>query len=414
MRALGPVTLEAVEELDRTDELASLRRRFELPAVRYFDGNSLGPLPRGSRERIGEVVEQQWGNDLIRSWERHGWIDLPRRLGAKIARLLGAAAEEVVVADSTSVNLFKLLSAAVALRPGRSVILSESSQFPTDLYMAQGLSGLREELRLRTVEPRDLVAALDHEVAVVCLSHVDFKTGERKEMADVTRAAHARGALILWDLSHSAGAMEIDLGGSDVDFAVGCSYKFLNGGPGAPAFLYVARRLQEKASSPLWGWFGHRDPFAFETGYRPAAGIDRFQCGTPPILSLVALDAALEIFDQVELSQLRRKSVALGELFLDLVRQECSGLGLTVASPADPEQRGSQVSLCHEAGFQIVQALIERGIIGDFRAPDVLRFGLGPLYLRFADVWHAVTALREILESRAWDDPRFERRGTVT
>ena len=319
-----------------------------------------------------------------------------------------------MIADSTSVNLFKLLSAALDLRPSRSVIVSESSQFPTDLYMAQGLAAMRQgPSRLRLVEPRDLVSAIDSDVAVVCLSHVDFKSGERRDMAEVTRAAHRQGALVLWDLSHSAGAMEIDLEGCGVDLAVGCTYKFLGGGPGAPAYLFVARRHQGEARSPLWGWFGHRDPFAFETDYQPGAGIDRFQCGTPPILSLAALDGALDVFDRVDLGAVRRKSLALGDLFLDLVRQECVGLGLVSACP-EGERRGSHVALRHEAGYKIIQALIERGVIGDFRAPDVLRFGLGPFYLRFVDVWHAVAALREVLESRAWDDPRFDRQGAVT
>lgn len=409
------ITLEDVEALDCDDPLASVRRGFILPpGVRYFDGNSLGPLLESSRERLSAALEQEWGQDLIRSWNVHGWIDLPRRLGGRIAGLIGAAPDEVVIADSTSVNLFKLLSAALDLRPSRPVIVSESSQFPTDLYMAQGLAGLRRDpTRLRLVDPPDLVSAIDRETAVVCLSHVDFKSGERRDMAAVTRAAHRQDALVLWDLSHSAGAMEIDLAGCGVDLAVGCTYKFLNGGPGAPAYLFVARRHQSRARSPLWGWFGHRDPFAFETDYRPASGVDRFQCGTPPILSLAALDGALDVFDQVDLAAVRRKSLRLGDLFLDLVRQECAGLGVTSACP-EGDRRGSHVALRHDEGYKVMQALIERGILGDFRAPDVLRFGLAPLYLRFIDVWHAVAALREVLESRSWDHPRFERRSTVT
>ncbi len=413
------LTYDAVADLDRGDPLAAIRRLFVLPeGVRYFDGNSLGPLPLASRERVAEAVEQEWGQDLIRSWNLHHWVDLPRHLGARIAGLLGATPDEVVIADSTSVNLFKLLSAALDLRPSRGVIVSDSSQFPTDLYMAQGLASLRGDSagskpELRLVEPQDLIDAIDRDVAVVCLSHVDFKSGERRDMAELTRIAHQNGALILWDLSHSAGAMEIDLDGSGVDLAVGCTYKFLNGGPGAPAYLFVARRHLPQASSPLWGWFGHRDPFAFKTSYQPAPGIDRFQCGTPPILSLAALDGALDVFDGVALGVVRRKSLDLGDLFLDLVRQECAGMGLSSISP-DRERRGSHVALRHEQGYRIVQALIERGIIGDFRAPDVLRFGLAPLYLRYVDVWHAVRALRDVLETRAWQDPRFERRGTVT
>ena len=411
----SPVTRETVAALDCEDPLAELRRLFELPAgIRYFDGNSLGPPLTASRESLIKTIEHQWGRDLIKSWDQHGWIDLPRRVGGRIARLIGAAPEEVVVADSTSVNLFKLLAAAVVKAPERAVILTESSQFPTDLYMAQGLASLHPAVQLRQVERHELTAALDHDVAVLCLSHVDFNTGERHDMAALTRAAHEQGALILWDLSHSTGAMEVELSTCDVDLAVGCTYKFLNGGPGAPAYVYVARRLQQVAQSPLWGWLGHRDPFAFDSTYEPAPNIDRFQCGTPPILSLAALDTALDVFDTVDLTQVRSKSTALGELFLNLVEQECPGYGLSIACPADAEARGSQVCLRHDHGYQIIQALIARGIVGDFRPPDVLRFGLTPLYMRFADVWDAVESLREILKSRTWDDPRFDRQGKVT
>ncbi len=412
----SPITREAVVALDRGDALSPLRHHFDLPqGLLYFDGNSLGPLLHASRQRVAETLQQHWGQDLIQSWNRHGWIDLPRRVGARVARLIGAEPDEVVIADSTSINLFKLLAAALDLRPGRSVILSQPSQFPTDLYMAQGLAELRQpQPQLRLVESDNLISALDSDVAVVSLSHVDFKTGERADLRRITRAAHQHGALVLWDLSHSAGAMEIGLSRAEADLAVGCTYKFLNGGPGSPAYVYVARRHQERAQSPLWGWFGHRDPFAFDTHYMPAPGIDRFQCGTPPILSLVAVDAALDIFDQVELAQLRQKSMMLGELLVALVEQQCSGRGLTLASPRDSKSRGSQVSLRHSAGYQIMQALIERGIVGDFRAPDVLRFGLTPLYQRFLDVWEAVEALRDILENRVWDHPRFQRRGVVT
>lgn len=411
----SPITREAVLALDHQDPLATLRHRFDLPAdIRYFDGNSLGPLPKASPQRLAESIQQHWRQDLIQSWNLNGWIDLPRRVGARIAGVIGAHPDEVVVADSTSVNLFKLLAAALELRPERSVILSQPSQFPTDLYMAQGLASLRRprpELRLVA---GDVVSALGPDVAVVSLSHVDFKTGERAELEEITRAAHRHGALVLWDLSHSAGAMELGLSAAGVDLAVGCTYKFLNGGPGAPAYCYVARRHQEEARSPLCGWLGHREPFAFETEYRPADGIDRFQCGTPPILSLVAVDAALDLFDGVELAQLRRKSVELGELLMALVDQECSELGLEIVSPRDSERRGSQISLRHAAGYPIMQALIERGVIGDFRTPDILRFGLTPMYQRFADVWEAIATLREVLETRAWDDARFTRRGVVT
>ena len=408
MRLPETFTRDAIAELDRRDPLASRRQLFELPpGLLYFDGNSLGPLTRKSRRRVREVVDRQWGRDLIGSWNVHGWIDLPRRAGAKIARLIGAGDDEVVVADSTSVNLMKLLAAALDLRPGRPVILTEASNFPTDLYIAQGLAELvGDRARVRRVEPGALVAAIDREVAVVSLSHVGFKSGELRDMGSITRAAHAAGALALWDLAHSAGALEVDLGGCGADLAVGCGYKFLNGGPGAPAFAYVARRHQGSARSPLPGWLGHRAPFAFEPDYRPAAGIDRFRCGTPPILSLAALDAALDAFDGVDLAAVRDKSAALGDLFLALVERECAGLGLEVVCPRDAGRRGSQVTFRHEEGYAVVQALIDRGMVGDFRPPDVLRFGLAPLYQRYADVWDGVALLRQVLARRAWDDPR--------
>ena len=411
-----PITRAAVAARDRRDTLAPLRDGFLLPpGLRYFDGNSLGPLQRTSHDRVRETLSRQWGEDLIGSWNQHRWIDLPQQVGAKIARLIGAGPDEVVIADSTSVNLFKLLAAALDLSPGRSVIVSEKSHFPTDLYIAEGLAALRRPPpRLRLVDRREVAAAIDRHVAVVSLSQVDFKTGELADLGELTRAAHRHGALILWDLSHSAGAMEIDLTAAGADLAVGCTYKHLNGGPGAPAYLYVARRHHERASSPLRGWLGHRDPFAFEATYRPAAGIGRFQCGTPPILSLAALDAALDVFDRVDLAQLRRKAMDLGELFLALVRQLCPGLGLTIACPRDARRRGSHIALRHEAGYPIIQALIERRVVGDFRAPDILRFGICPLYQRFTDVWDAVAALAEVLADRSWDRRRFNHRHPVT
>lgn len=403
------------EALDRDDPLALCRERFHLPVGGiYLDGNSLGPVPRAVPPRLRRVLEEEWGKDLISSWNRHGWIDLPRQVGEKIARLVGAGAGEVVVTDSVSINLFKLLAAALELRPERRVILCESNPFPTDLYVTRRLLELRgESFELRQVEPEELPAALDRDVAVLSLCHVDFRTGRRHDLAALTRAAHEQGALALWDLSHSAGAMPIGLEAAQVDLAVGCGYKFLNGGPGAPSFLYVARCHQQKARNPLAGWLGHRDPFAFASGYEPAPGVGRFLCGTPPILSLAALDAALEAFEGVDLAELRRKSLALGELFLERVKERCAGQGLEIACP-EGEERGSQVSLRHEAGYAIVQALIARGVVGDFRAPDILRFGLAPLYLRYIDVWDAVEQLRAVLESGEWREERFLRRGVVT
>lgn len=406
---------EMMEEEDRRDPLLRCRAKFHLPpGLLYFDGNSLGPLPKKSRERLLRVIDQEWGESLVRSWNVHRWIDWPRTVGAKIARLIGAESDEVLVADSTSVNIFKLLSAALEVRPGRSVILSEDRQFPTDLYMAQGLASLRKDIRLRTVERSKLTLALDEDVAVLVLTHVDYRSGQLHDMAAMTRAAHERGALVLWDLSHSTGALPVDLNGCYVDLAVGCGYKFLNGGPGAPAFLYVASRWQAQARSPLTGWLGHRSPFTFEPTYRPASGIGRFRCGTPPILSLAALDAALDLFDGLDLKAVWRKSVSLGDAFIALVEQECRGSELEIACPQGEGQRGSQISFRHSHAFSIMQALIDRGVVGDFREPDILRFGLGSLYTSHVDVWDAVQVLRQVLASRVWDTERFKVRETVT
>jgi kynureninase len=402
--------------LDAGDALAPFRARFALPdGVIYLDGNSLGPLPKATAPRLSRLVAEEWGEDLIRSWTKHGWIDLPLRVGDKIARLVGAAPGTVAVADSTTVNLFKLMAAALRLRPDRRVILSEAGNFPTDLYVAQGLVELlggRHELRL--VEASDLAAAIDEDVALVSLTQVNYRSGRLHDMAALTRRAHQAGALILWDLAHSAGALPVDLSACDADFAVGCGYKYLNGGPGAPAFLYIAPRLQAEFRSPLTGWLGHAAPFAFETGYRAAAGIARAIVGTPPILSLAALEIGVDLALEADSEAVRAKSLALSRLFIDLVAQDCAGLGLTLAAPAREAERGSQVSYAHAEGYAVMQALIARGVIGDFRAPDILRFGLTPLYLRFVDIWDAVQILREVLATKDWDRPEYKRRAAVT
>jgi len=401
---------------DRADPLAGFRGRFMLPdGVIYLDGNSLGALPRVAAERLKAVIEQEWGRDLIRSWNVHGWIELPRRAGDKIARLVGAAPGEVLVADSTSVNLFKLLAAALRLRPGRTVIVSERDNFPTDLYIAQGLIdllGSRHTLRLID-RPEDAIDAIDGDVAVVSLTHVNYRTGRIFAMKDITAAAHKAGALMLWDLCHSAGALPVALDACDVDLAVGCGYKYLNGGPGAPAFLYVAERLQNEIKPPLAGWMGHAAPFAFDVDYRPAPGIARNLCGTPVILSLAALDAGLDVLLDADMEAVRAKSLALGDLFLELVAQECGDHGFRVVS-APRALRGSQVALGHEHGYAIMQALIERGVIGDFRMPDILRFGLTPLYVRYVDIWDAVATLREVMASGVWDQAKYHKRAAVT
>jgi len=392
------------------------RDGFLLPGdLIYLDGNSLGPPPRRALERVLEVLRGEWGGELIRGWTSRGWIDLPARVATAIAPLVGAAPDEVMVADSISVNLYKLLAAALELRPGRRVIVSEVDNFPTDLYVAQGLAELlggRCELRL--VERARLAEALDREVAVLMLTHVDFRSGEMHDMAAWTEAAHAAGALVLWDLAHSAGAMPVDLDGCGADLAVGCGYKYLNGGPGAPAFSFVAGRHHGDLRSPLWGWMGHAAPFEFATSYQPAPGVARLLVGTPPILSLAALECGVESVAEIGISQLRAKSVALTELFIGLVDRDCGGHGLELGSPRDPARRGSQVALRHPEGYAVMQALIAAAVIGDFRPPDLLRFGFAPAYVRFVDVWDAVARLRGILDRRSWDRPEHRVRRKVT
>jgi kynureninase len=404
------------EILDRDDPLAEFREQFLLPEdVIYLDGNSLGALPKAVPSRIRRVVAEEWGEGLIRSWNAAHWIDLPRRVGDKIAPLIGAEPGEVVAADSTSVNLFKLLSAALELQKGRSVILSEADNFPTDLYVAEGVRDqLGRDHELRLVAADELTTAISEETAVVMLTHVNFRTGLRHDLEALTAAAHRQGALMLWDLSHSVGAMPLALRRAGADLAVGCGYKFLNGGPGAPAFLFVRRDLQERIRQPLSGWMGHREPFAFATGYDPAEGIARTLCGTPPILALAALDAALDLWQEVDLSALRRKSISLSELFIAVAEQRCLGLGLALASPREAERRGSQVSFSHPEGYAVMQALIAEGVIGDFRSPDLLRFGLTPLYLRHVDVFDAAETLARVLSDRRWDREEFRRRAAVT
>ena len=402
---------------DRADSLAAHRAAFDLPddAI-YLDGNSLGAKPRAVGARVAQVIEQEWGRDLITSWNRHGWIDQPLRLGDKIARLIGAEPGEVAVADSTSVNLFKVLAAALSLRAGRGTILSVRDNFPTDLYTAEGLVGLLgDRHRLRLAEADEIAGALDRDTAVVLLTQVDYRTGALFDLPAITRAVRDAGALIVWDLAHSAGALPVDLNTAQADFAVGCGYKYLNGGPGAPAFVFAARRHHDGFVQPLSGWLGHAAPFAFEPSYRPAPGIARALCGTPPILSLAALEVGVETVLAADMAAVRAKSMALGDLFIQLVEgQGADRLGLSLASPREATRRGSQVSFRHAEGYAVMQALIARAVIGDFRAPDLLRFGFAPLYVRFVDVFDAAAALIEVLASRGWDRPEFKRRAAVT
>jgi kynureninase len=410
------ITRADLASLDRVDPLRDLRGRFSLPeGVIYLDGNSLGALPAATPARVADVVRREWGTGLIRSWNDAGWIDMPARIAGKIGRLVGAPEGSVMTGDSTSVNLFKLLSSALAQRPERRVILSERSNFPTDLYIAEGLAALLARgHRLRLVDAGELPGAIDDDTAVVMLTHVNYHTGAMFEMAAITRAAHDAGAMMLWDLAHSAGAVPVDLAGCDADLAVGCGYKFLNGGPGAPAFLYIAERLQAELRLPLTGWLGHAAPFAFEPGYRPAPGIARAMVGTPPMLSLAALEVGVDIALAVPMAEIREKSVRQSSVFIELVEQECPGLGLRLVSPVDAARRGSQVSLAHAAAYPVMQALIARGVIGDFRAPDVLRFGITPLYLGYAELWDAVAVLRDVLAGEVWREARFSARQKVT
>ena len=400
---------------DAADPLASFRARFALPeGVIYLDGNSLGPPPLAAHQRVEAVMTDEWGRGLIRSWNEADWIGAPRRVGGKIARLIGAQANEVVVADSTSVNLYKLLVAALRARPGRGVILTETGNFPTDLYIAGGAAGAVPGARVRAVEGPDVAAAMDGDTAVVLLTHVHYKTAARRDMAALAAAAHAAGALILWDLSHSAGAVAIDLNGCGADLAVGCGYKFLNGGPGAPAFLFVAQRLQSELDSPLSGWMGHAAPFDFVDDYRAAAGVGRFLCGTPPILGLAGLEAGVDLALEADIDALEAKSEQLWTLFAQLMEARLAGQGFRLITDADPYRRGSHIAYGHPNGYSVMQALIARGVIGDFREPEVVRFGLTPLYIGFEDIWRSVDILAEVMASGAWRDIPPRAPGQVT
>ena len=408
--------LEEAARRDAVDPLRECRALFSIDdEVAYLDGNSLGALPKATPQRIAEVVEREWGKDLIGSWNSADWITLPQRLGAKIAPLIGAEAHEVIAADSVSVNLFKLVSAALKLRGdddgGRKVVLSEPGNFPTDLYMVEGLQsqGLAER---RLAERDDLVSALDEDVALLMLTHVHYKTGAMFDMAALTEAAHDAGALVLWDLSHSAGAVPVELDGAGADFAVGCGYKYLNGGPGAPAFAFVAERHHEALEQPLSGWMGHAQPFAFTDDYAPAPGVDRLLCGTPPILGMSAMEVGVDLMAGIGMEALVEKSRALSEFTREAMAEHVPEL--QCVSPEDPATRGSQLSWRHENAYELCQALIARTITGDFRAPDVLRVGFAPAYVRYADCARLVSELRDILDNGEWRDAKYAERGAVT
>jgi len=406
-----------VAALDNADPLRDFRQRFVLPADKvYLDGNSLGALAHEVEAATGRVLREQWGEDLIASWNSHGWIDLPLQVGEKVAPLLGAAPGQVICADSLSVNLFKVLAAALQLRPGRHRIVSVADNFPTDLYLVQGLSALLGPEACELVQvPEEAVAdALDQQTAVLLLSHVNFRSGLVLPMAELTAAARDAGALSVWDLAHSAGVMPLALDALGVDFAVGCGYKFLNGGPGAPGFLYAARRHHDGVSQPLTGWMGHRAPFDFSPDYAPAPGVLQFLCGTPPVLSMAALDAALEMFKGLDLEVVRAKSISLATLFLELLHQRGLSDLFTLASPAQAELRGSHLALRHPLAYGVVQAWIARGVVADFREPDILRVGFAPLYNSHADVLTAVDALQALLRAEEHRDPRWQQRQKVT
>ncbi|GAA6118193.1 kynureninase [Acidovorax sp. FG27] len=431
MTTTSTLTRQACQARDAADPLRGLREHFTLPpGVIYLDGNSLGVLPRAAAGRIADVVTREWGTDLIQSWNSAGWFDLTQRLGDQLAPLIGARAGEVVCTDSTSINLYKVLSAALNIAradaPGRRRIVSERSNFPTDLYIAEGLCKERG-LELVLVEPEEIGAALTQEVAVLMLTHVNYRTGAMHDMAAVTAQAHAAGILCVWDLAHSAGAVPVDLHGAGADFAIGCGYKYLNGGPGAPAFVWVHPRHADRFWQPLSGWWGHAAPFQFTPDYQPAPGVARYLCGTQPIISLSALQCGLDVFTAAQslgsMAALRAKSLALTDLFIALVEERCAGHGLGLATPRDHAQRGSQVCLEKDEGaYAIVQALIARGVVGDFRKgdggtgrhKDILRFGFTPLYIGFEDVWNAVEHLRQVLEAAEWQRPEFNRQHAVT
>ena len=408
------MTREDARALDAGDPLAPFRDRFHLPeGVIYLDGNSLGPLPRDTPAALADTTHRQWGERLIRSWNE-GWIDAPQRLGAKLAPLLGAQPHEVIVGDSTSANLFKLLVAALRFQIGqdlaRCTIVSEAGNFPTDLHIAEGAVACVAGGRLRVVEREEVVGAVGADTAVLLLTHVHYKTAARWDMAALTAAAHDAGALVLWDLSHSVGAVALDLLGRDADLAVGCGYKYLNGGPGAPAFVFVAERWQHRLASPLSGWMGHAEPFGFADTYSPAPGMKRWLAGTPPMLAMAALEPALDLWAEIDHALVWRKS---GDLF-DILAAAGDQLGLDCVTPRDPAARGSHISFRHPQAYAIAQALIARGVIGDFRSPDILRLGLTPLYLSHEDVWRAGDLLGQVLTQRPWTDPRFTERQTVT
>ncbi len=408
--------LADITRLDETDPLRGVRAQFMLPeGVIYLDGNSLGPVPKATPDHLQKVIEREWGERLIRSWGEAGWYDMPTRLGDRIGKLIGAASGQTVVTDSISVNLFKLVCAALQMQPGRRTLITEASNFPSDIYVLQGIErfwpGVSVKLAGRDGSLSDL---LDEETAAVVLTGVDFKTGALHDMAAITKQVQEAGALMIWDLAHSAGAHPVDLDGIGADMAVGCAYKYLNAGPGAPAFLYVANRHHEVTNNPISGWFGHKDPFAFNTEFEPADDIRQFLAGTPPVISMAALETALDVWDGVDMQDVRAKSMKMGDLFIELVEALDPAFGFELASPQAARVRGSQVSFRHKDGLAIMRALIDRGVIGDFRAPNIMRFGFTPLTLSYHDIWRAVQTLTDVMQTGSWRTVRADRGQEVT
>ncbi len=387
---------------------------FILPdGVIYLDGKSLGPMPKAVAARVQAMLSDEWGEMLIRGWNAAGWMEQPARVGDMVGRIIGAPAGSVVMGDTLSIKVFQALAAALKMRPGRRIILSDTGNFPSDLYMAEGLVGLLEQgYELRTVAPEEVLGAVDESIAVVMLTEVDYRTGRKHDMQAVTQAVHAQGAVMVWDLAHSAGALPVDLTASNCEFAVGCTYKYLNGGPGAPAFIYVRPDLADSAQPALSGWLGHRQPFAFDLNYKPGAGVERMRVGTPPVIQLTALEVAMGLWDDVDMQELRTASLALQEQFIAGIERDVPELSL--ASPRDTSVRGSQVSFRFDEGYAAMQALIERGVIGDFRAPDIMRFGFTPLYLDAADVWAAVGIIADVMGNRLWDQEKYKVKSKVT
>lgn len=410
------ITKSYCQNLDKKDPLAHLRKAFYLPKGKInMDGNSLGSLPKSTKKRLQKVIQKEWGEGMISSWSNAGWFDSPIRVGNKIAKLIGANEGEVLVADTTSVNIYKALCAAISLNKGRNVMLSEKGNFPTDLYLMQGIEAFANgQLIAKVVDPTAILESLNEEVAVLLLTQVHYKTAAIKDMKAITKKAHKKGVLVVWDLSHSVGSIEVALNDYKVDFAVGCGYKFLNGGPGAPAFVYVAQRHQKNALSILSGWMGHQDPFAFTDDYTPAPNIARFRCGTPGILGMAALENGVDLFAQTSIKELRQKALQLSRLFMDLMEQECGAFGFTLASPVEDAQRAGHVAYSHKEGHGIYQAIKKEGVISDFRTPTILRFGITPMYLRFRDIYKVVRITKGVMERGAWDKEEYKIRAAIT